>query len=110
MFKGDPDATTKAKAIANMLSDHNLMLNHGRLISYRMASEMGLKVDLLENDQKRQDAVLSSYHATINTFNLTSSAKIIENNLGKAFIKAANVDHNVVLQQPTRNLEPVQPQ
>ena len=41
----------------------------------------------LEDDDKLQDLVLSVFHATTHTFDGTGAVKIIENQLGKAFIK-----------------------
>ena len=41
----------------------------------------------LEEDQQLQDLVLSVFHASTHTFNGTAAVKIIENHIGKAFIK-----------------------
>ena len=46
-----------------------------------------MRVAHLEKDQKEQDLVLSVFHATTHTFVGTTAVKIIENHLGKAFIK-----------------------
>jgi hypothetical protein len=51
------------------------------------AEELGLKITRLENDQTFQDFILSVFHTTTITFNKTSAVKIIENHLGKAFVK-----------------------
>jgi len=47
----------------------------------------GLKVQHLEANQDEQDAFLSVFHAYMHTFNITAAVKIIENHLGKAFLK-----------------------
>ena len=41
----------------------------------------------LEDDQELQELLLSVFHATTHTLMGTSAAKIIENHMGKAFIK-----------------------
>jgi len=48
---------------------------------------MGLIIENLEDDQEFQDLILSVFHATTHTFNGTNAVKIIENHMGKAFIK-----------------------
>jgi hypothetical protein len=40
----------------------------------------------LEDDQELQDAVLSIHHCVLLTFTLTKAAKIVENNIGRAWI------------------------
>ena len=90
MFKGDLDADTKANEISKWLAGHDNFLNHGRSIPRDDLVEKGLYVDSLEDDQTFQDLVLSIFHATSFTFSSTPAVKIIENNLGKAFLKMAN--------------------
>ena len=52
----------------------------------------------LEDDQETQDLCLSIFHATAHTFTQTPGVKIIENHLGKAFMKLAPT--MVVAQNP----------
>ncbi len=87
MFGSEADALGKATGIAEWLADHKEFKDHGRPVSRDEALAHGLKIELLEDDQNIQDAVLSSFHATSHTFASTSCAKIIENNMGKAFLK-----------------------
>lgn len=72
----------KGTAIAEWLGDFKEHKTHGRPINYKLASEKGLKVSLLEDNQKLQDAVLSVYHAALVTFEVTGCVKIIENHVG----------------------------
>jgi hypothetical protein len=44
-------------------------------------------IENIEDNQTFQDLVLSVFHATTHTFSVTGVVKIIENHLGKAFIK-----------------------
>jgi hypothetical protein len=90
MFSKEPnarDTAKKAKKVADTLADHSLFKSHGRHIDREQAKEIALKVENLEDDDKLQDLVLSVFHATTHTFDGTGAVKIIENQLGKAFIK-----------------------
>ena len=80
-------AARKARAIARKLSDHTKFKSHARPIHRDAAVALGLVVDNLEADQALQDLVLSVFHATTHTFGATAAAKIIENHLGRAFVK-----------------------
>lgn len=87
MFKEDRNRRNKAKRIVEWLSNHGHFKSHGRHIQRQELEKRGLKVKYLEEDQKTQNLFLSVFHATTHTFNGTSAVKIIENHLGKAFIK-----------------------
>lgn len=98
MFADKENAHELATEIAATLSEHKKFKSHGRHISREMAkNEIGLIIDDLEEDQNFQDLVLSVFHSTTHTFGGTSAVKIIENHLGKAFIKQQRV---VLMQQP----------
>jgi hypothetical protein len=84
-------------SIAAKLSSHEEFKSHGRHISFQQAKELGLTVDALEDNHTFQEAVLSVYHATMHTFTATPAVKIIENHLGRAFVK---IQQQVVFQQP----------
>ena len=87
MFNNDPKANEKAESIATWLSTHDNFKSHGRHIPRSELEEKGLKIERLEDNQELQDIFLSIFHATTHTFTGTNAAKIIENHLGKAFIK-----------------------
>jgi hypothetical protein len=87
MFKDDLEREKKAKDIATWLADHGEFKSHGRHIPRAEVERRGLRVEPLEQDQRIQDVVLSVFHATTHTFTGTAAVKIIENHLGKAFIK-----------------------
>ncbi|MFP4501295.1 MAG: SDH family Clp fold serine proteinase [Candidatus Hydrogenedentota bacterium] len=82
MFADDPQGDKKAYSIAEWLGAHANFKTHGRPIGIDMASEKGLKVLALEENQAFQEAVLSVFHAAEATFETTSCFKIIENHLG----------------------------
>ena len=77
----------KAGDIANWLSDNKSFKTHGRKISRAQLQEKGLNIQHLEKNQEEQDLLLSVFHATRHTFTGTPAVKIIENHLGKAFMK-----------------------
>lgn len=94
MFRNESDSDSRASMIAGALTDHNSFKSHGRHISRDQARTLGgkgLVVDDLEIDQKTQDAVLSVFHATIHTFNGTSAVKLLENHLGRAYVKSVQM-------------------
>ncbi len=88
MLAGDKSCKEKSIKIAKKLSDHSFFKSHSRHIGREQAkTDFELKICNLEDDHDLQDLVLSVFHATTHTFNATSAVKIIENHLGKAFIK-----------------------
>ena len=91
MFKGQPDAATKAAEIAKWLSSHSEFKSHGRFLPRAVLRDKGLIIDSLEDDSTLQDLVLSIFHTTTHTFSHTGAMKIIENQMGKAFCKSINV-------------------
>jgi hypothetical protein len=91
MFKGEPDADSKGKAIAGWLSDHKLFKTHARPISRDEFLQKGMTgIRALEQDQTEQDLALSVHHAAAHTFSSTAVVKIIENNLGKAYVRSSS--------------------
>jgi len=91
MLAEDAKRAEKIERIVEELTNHALSLSHARHLSPATCVEMGLKVDMLEDDQRLQDAVLSLHHAYMLTMSQTAAFKIIENHKGAAFIKSAQV-------------------
>jgi hypothetical protein len=88
MFKGEDDANKKAGEIADWISSHKHFKTHGRHLSRTELRAKGMnKITDLEADPDLQDLVLSIFHATTITFERTPAVKIVENQLGKAFVK-----------------------
>lgn len=81
MFKNDENKL--GGTIAEWLGKFDEHKTHGRPINFDLALEKGLKVKRLEDDQELQDHVLSVFHASLITFDVTSCLKLIENHLGK---------------------------
>jgi hypothetical protein len=99
MFAGETDGARKAEEIAEWLSDHREFLSHGRHIPRWKAESKGLRITHLEDDEVAQDYFLSIFHAATHTFNLTNTVKIIENHLGKAFIRSVQRQQVMIPQQ-----------
>lgn len=94
MFRNDRDADRKSRDIAAALADHKTFRSHSRHLSRDQVKSLGghgLVVEDLEADQQFQDAVLSIFHATVHTFGGTGAVKIVENHLGRAYVKIARV-------------------
>jgi hypothetical protein len=109
MFKGQANAKTKGNAIAGWLADHSAFKTHARPISRDELLAKGLIIHSLEQDQVEQDLFLSVHHATAHTFNNTSAVKIIENNIGKAYVRAVAVVQIMQAPTPPQAPTPAQP-
>ncbi len=90
MFKGKPDASTKAERIAKWLADHNNFHSHSRPVWIEQLLELEplMRVRLLADLSKEfEDAVMALYWAIDVTFNDTDAIKLIEHRKGSAYIK-----------------------
>lgn len=83
MFNGEADGKEKAKKIAKWLGTASNHKTHGRPIPYNIAKNEGLKIIELESDQDLQEKVLSVFHSSIVTIEVTNCIKLIENQNGK---------------------------
>lgn len=116
MFNGEQDAADKANKIISELSSHEQTKTHARHIHVNQLQELGVKVTLLEEDQKLQDAVLTIHHTCVNTLQQTAAVKIIENQNAVSFIVQAVMQPQFTLPfqqfpQPAAeiNAEPINP-
>ena len=98
MLDGDEDKEKSANQIIKELGDHALTRSHSRHLSAARCKEIGLKIEMLEEDDTLQDLVLSVHHTCIHTLTSTQATKIIENQDGVAFIQQAA--QTVLLKQP----------
>ena len=106
MFRTDRKRARKAKEIASWLSNHANFMSHMRHISRDALRNKDLKITDLENDQELQDLYLSVFHATTEALTNSALVKIIENHLGKAFIK---LHQAVMIPQIIPQVQPVFP-
>jgi len=92
MFKGktvseNKVAAAKARKIVKELTDYRGNKTHNRHIHLCDCQKMGLKVTAFEDDAQLQDLVLTVHHCYMHVLMNTAAYKIIENQLGAAFIK-----------------------
>lgn len=87
MFEGEADAQAKAEQIVASLSDYGKNRTHERHIHFDECLELGLKVELIENEQPLQDLVLTVHHCFMHSVQNTGAIKMIENHVGAAFVK-----------------------
>lgn len=87
MLLGDANAGATADKIIDEFGSHALTKSHARHMSADRCKDAGLIVEMMEDQQSLQDAVLSLHHACIHTLTATGATKIIENHNGVAFIQ-----------------------
>jgi ATP-dependent protease ClpP protease subunit len=98
MFKDDPKAKQKAKKIVDRLSDYRRNKSHERHIHFDECKAIGLEVELMEENQEYQNAVLSVHHCFMHTLMNTNAFKIIESHKGSTFVKQQVVQQVMVPQ------------
>ena len=86
--RNDPNQEPLIKKIVSKLNDHGNSKVHDRHFDAKFCQDIGLKIEMLENDNDLQDKVLSVHHACMITIDGTSVIKLIENQDGKAFISS----------------------
>lgn len=91
MLHNNSKADEKVCNIIKELADHALTKSHARHLSASKCKDIGLNIELLEDNQDLQDAVLAVHYACIHTLSATPAVKIIENHNGIAFIQRVQV-------------------
>lgn len=84
----EPERSKKVEAIVGAIGSHDETLSHSRHLPPERCHELGLKIVKLEEDEELQEAVLEVHHSFILTFSNTQASKIVENNLGSAYIES----------------------
>lgn len=82
----DSSDESRIDSIVASFNENKESKNHGRHFSIEYCQSKGLKIEKLEDDQEFQNRVLSLHHSTLITLGDTGNVKIIENQLGKAWI------------------------
>lgn len=103
MLSGAPDPQGESEKIAQWFADYESFHSHGRRVGLEQAREIGVNVTELESDSLLQDAVLSVHHATMHTFSGTPASKIIENHLGRAWVR---ISQTIRIGMPTAPQQP----
>jgi hypothetical protein len=91
MFAGRDNPSQLAEDAAKWFSEYGADQSHRLGISRDQARGHGINIADLETDQQLQDAVLSVHHATMHTLGASSSVKIVENHIGKAYVRQQQV-------------------
>jgi Serine dehydrogenase proteinase len=110
MFKGEKDASVRARRIARYFGAYRIHQSHAMGIDRDVAREKGLKIEDLEKNQDLQDAVLSVHHSCMHTFN-GPCIKLIENHLGRAYVKISqgmSIPFPIPI-QPPQQFPPIAP-
>lgn len=111
MLASNPNRENIAIEIVRELIDHSVSFAHNRHLSNGKCSEIGLVVKELESDQELQDRILTVHHIYCQTLSATAAFKIIENNLGVAYIQQAHQfivpANGVIKQQSPQNPSPI---
>lgn len=90
MFEGEADAVDKAKEVVRKLT--NYRKTHSQHIHAEECRDtIGLKVKMIEDDQRLQDLILTVHHCFMHTLMNTPSYKIVENHLGIALVKVETI-------------------
>ncbi len=84
MFEGDE---AKAKKILKEIGDHKSNKSHSRHLSIDKCKEIGLTISDMESDNELQDLILTVHHAFMHTFANSQTTKIVENQLGTAYVE-----------------------
>ncbi len=85
MFKDIQDREKKGREIAEWLGKASEHKTHGRPLGLSQVKEKGLIIEDLELDQNFQEKVLSVFHATMATLEITNCMKFVENHNGKGW-------------------------
>ena len=96
MLRGRDDGGEKAREVAHWFNDHSIHQSHGLGIGRGLARDQGVEVDDLEDDDELQDLVLSVYHVTEILFSRSNTVKLLENHLGRRFMKQVTVQQIAV--------------
>lgn len=91
MFEGmDPaDRDPRIEQIADLLGKQSTSKSHNRHINPEKARSLGIKVTVLEDDQRLQDLVLTLHHALTLTFVHSGAVKVMENHDGVMYVTQA---------------------
>lgn len=103
MLSDSSNAKEESKRIAEFLGDYDRFKSHSRGIDRSQLRDIGLNIRDLEDDDKLQDLVLSVHHSVSHLIDKTAATKIVENHLGKTWIRATGVIQRPVFQIPPTN-------
>ncbi len=85
MLKDQDNSKTKVDNILKALSYPKDDRTHSRHISADKCKDMGLNINMMEDDQKLQDAIVDLHYVTMFSMQGLSSLKLIMNNVGNTY-------------------------
>lgn len=91
MFAGRDNASDMARETAHWFNDHQEHRSHQLGIGRDEARVHDVQIDDLEDDEEEQDLVLTIFHMTSISLSQSPAVKLIENHLGRRFIKQVQV-------------------
>lgn len=107
MFRKIGNAESKAAEVSKWLASFNCFKSHGRHVDREQLRARGLVISSMEEDDTLQDLVLSVFHATSIMLSATQCVKIIENHVGRAYVKQVTEQvQPVLLPQPAGPAQP----
>ena len=77
----------RTDAILKVFGDHKAQKSHARHIPKSTCASTGVTIIDMEKDHNLQDMILTTHHAFIHTFSHAPVSKIVENQLGVAYIE-----------------------
>jgi len=101
MFKGEQGAKKKAEEIARYLTDEKNTLSHARRIDAEQLRKLGVKIELLEEQNENlQDAIRQLHLAIMATLDNTPAVKIFENSEGAVLIRMVSIQPTPIPPRP----------
>ena len=85
MLRGSEDPEDKVNSILSNLMHFEGTTSHGHHFMLKECQEFGLKVEVLENDQKLQENVLSVHHAFVASLLHYGHIKLVENHADQSW-------------------------
>ena len=88
MHAKDP---SKIGKILEVFANHSMQKSHARHISVSECKEAGLEIIEMEIDNDLQDLILTTHHAFMHSFANSTAIKIVENQLGTAYVEVMSM-------------------
>lgn len=97
MFGAMPPAKQEKaiEKVSNKLIATIAHRGHSQHFHHEACRQMGLKIEMMEDDPKLQDVILTIHHCYMHTMANSNAFKVIENHEGKAMIKNVNILPNL---------------
>lgn len=86
MFSQVARPKSKVKKAVDFLCDHSTSVMHNRHFSHTDLEKVGLEIELMEDNDELQDAILTLHHLYMITFQRAQVVKLIESNQDSSWI------------------------